>query len=395
MADKRDYYDVLGVARGASDDEVKKAYRGVAKKYHPDKNPGNKEAEERFKEAQEAYEVLSDSSKRQMYDQYGHAGVDPSYGGGAGGYGGFGGMDDLGDIFSNIFGGGFGGFGGGQRAPRPSRGSDAHASATISFEEAAFGVTKEVEVVRIEGCETCSGSGAKPGTSADKCTKCGGTGQVRVQQRTAFGVMSTSRVCDECGGTGKVIKSPCDTCKGKGKVRRTRKISVNIPAGIDDGQTIYMSGQGNAGNLGGPSGDLLVTISVRPHAFFERRGADVWCEVPISFADACLGTEVVVNTLDGKVRQKIPEGTQTHTVFRLSGKGIPYLKSRGKGDQYVRIVVEVPKGLTSEQKQKLADFNRSMTGGGKPPTVVDEKKGKSIFDLFNKDKDKEKEDEAE
>lgn len=392
MADKRDYYDVLGVARGASDEEIKKAYRALAKKYHPDRNPGNKEAEEHFKEAQEAYEILSDPQKKQLYDQYGHAGVDPSYGGGAGGPGwggGFAGMDDLGDIFSNIF-GGFGGFTGQQsRGPRPSRGSDAHATVSISFEEAAKGVTKEVEAVRIESCDKCGGTGAKAGTTAEKCTVCGGTGQVRVQQRTAFGVMSTSRVCEECGGTGKVIKSPCETCKGKGKVRRTRKVPVNIPAGIDDGQTIYLAGQGNAGNLGGPAGDLLITVSVRPHPFFERRGSDIWCEVPISFTDACLGTEIVVNTLDGKVRQKIPEGTQTHTVFRLQGKGIPYLNSRGKGDQFVRVVVEVPKGLTAEQKQKLADFNRSLVGG-KPPTIVDDKKAKNIFDRF-KEKEKDKE----
>lgn len=378
MAEKRDYYDVLGVSKGASDDEIKKAYRTLAKKYHPDRNPGNKEAEEKFKEAQEAYEILSDPQKRQMYDQYGHAGVDPNYGGGAGFGGGYGGFEDLGDIFSSFFGGGFGGFGGQANPNRPRRGDDAHASTIISFEEAAFGLKKEVEVIRIENCETCSGTGAAPGTSTETCTQCHGTGQVRVQQRTAFGVMSTTRVCDKCGGTGQIIKSPCQTCKGKGKVRRTRKIKVNIPAGIDDGQTLCIRGEGNAGSRGGPAGDLMVSVSVRPHPLFERRGSDVFLEVPISFADACLGTDLEVPTLDGKVLQKIPAGTASHTTFRLQNRGIQHLNSRGRGDQYVKVTVEVPKNLTNEQKERLMDFDRAMKGGAKP-IVSDEKEGKKNF----------------
>jgi len=383
MADKRDYYDVLGVSKGATDDEIKKAYRSLAKKYHPDRNPGNKEAEEKFKEVQEAYEILSDAQKRQLYDQYGHAGVDPSYGGGAGYGAGFGGFEDLGDIFSSFFGGGFAG--GGANPNRPRRGDDAHASTTISFEEAAFGVKQEVEVVRIENCETCSGSGAAPGSSVETCTQCGGSGQVRVQQRTAFGVMSTSRVCDKCGGKGQIIKEPCNTCKGKGKVRRTKKIKVNIPAGIDDGQTLCVRGEGNAGSRGGPAGDLMVSITVRPHPIFERHGSDVSMDVPISFADACLGAELEIPTLDGKVLQKIPPGTASHTVFRLQNKGIPHLNSRGRGDQYVRVTVEVPKNLTAEQKEHLKNFDRSIKGGGGKPVVSDEKEGKKGF--FGKLKD--------
>lgn len=378
MAEKRDYYDVLGVSKGATDDEIKKAYRTLAKKYHPDRNPGNKEAEEKFKEAQEAYEILCDPNKRQMYDQYGHAGVDPTYAGG-GGFGGYGGFEDLGDIFSSFFGGGFGGGFGGQANPnRPRKGDDAHATTTISFEEAAFGVKKEVEVVRIEACETCSGTGAAPGTSTETCTQCGGTGQVRMQQRTAFGVMSTTRVCDKCGGTGQIIKTPCQTCKGKGKVRRTRKIKVNVPAGIDEGQTLCVRGEGNAGSKGGPAGDLMVTITIRPHPVFERRGNDIFMEVPISFADACLGTELEVPTLEGKVLQKIPAGTASHTTFRLQNKGIQHLNSRGRGDQYVKVTVEVPKSLTNEQKERLTDFDRAMKGGGKP-IVSEEKEGKKKF----------------
>ncbi|MBQ6001154.1 MAG: molecular chaperone DnaJ [Clostridia bacterium] len=367
MAEKRDYYDVLGVSKGASDDEIKKAYRTLAKKYHPDRNPGNKEAENKFKEVQEAYEILSDSQKRQLYDQYGHAGVDPNYGGTAGGYGFGGGFEDLGDIFSSIFGGG-GGFGfGGQANPnRPRRGDDAHATTTISFEEAAFGVKKEVEVVRIETCTACSGTGAAAGSGVETCTHCHGTGQIRVQQRTAFGVMSTSRVCDQCGGTGQIIKTPCQTCKGKGKVRRTRKIKVNIPAGIDEGQTLCIRGEGNAGSNGGPAGDLMVTISIRPHPIFERRGSDVMVDIPVSFADVCLGTEVEVPTLDGKIRQKIPSGTASHTVFRLQNRGIQNLHARGRGDQYVRVIVEVPKNLTEEQRKKISELDRVLKGGAKP-----------------------------
>lgn len=369
MANTRDYYDILGVSKGASTDDIKKAYRALAKKHHPDLNPGNKDAEEKFKEAQKAYEVLSDPQMRARYDQYGHAGVDQNFGEG-GGFSGFSGFEDLGDIFSNIFGGGFSGFQSTQNAQRPRRGDDAHTGTTISFEEAAFGVKKDVEVVRIEACETCGGTGAASGTFVETCTQCGGSGQVRVQQRTAFGVMSTARMCDKCSGTGQIIKTPCDTCKGKGRVRRTRKIKVNIPGGIDDGQTVFIRNEGNAGARGGPAGDLMVTVSVRPHPVFERRGSDIYLDVTIPFADACLGTELELPTLDGKVRQKIPEGTQSHTVFRLNNRGVQHLNARGRGDQYVKVMVEVPTALTEEQREKLLDFSHAMKGG--KPMKVDQ-----------------------
>ncbi len=380
MADKRDYYDVLGVSKGASDDEIKKAYRSLAKKHHPDKNPGNKQAEEKFKEAQEAYEVLSDSTKKQRYDAYGHAGVDPSFGaGGAGGFGGgFGDFSDLGDIFSNIFGGGGFGFGGPQNPNRPRKGDDAHANTTVEFSDAAFGVKKEVEIVRIEKCEDCNGSGAQKGTEVETCSQCKGSGQMRVQQRTAFGVMSTTRICDRCGGTGSIIKNPCNTCKGKAKVRRTRKIDVNVPAGIDDGQSILLRGEGNAGSNGGPSGDLLVSVRVREHEFFERVGNDILCETKVEFADAVFGTEIEVNTLEGKVKLKIPAGTQSGSDFRLSGKGIPHLNSRGKGDQYVKVVIPTPKGLSDLQKEKLREFDQTMRDA--PPRPPKDSKPKGFFE---------------
>jgi len=362
MADNRDFYDVLGVSKGANEEDIKKAYRSLAKKYHPDYNPGNKDAEEKFKEVQKAYEVLSDSDKRARYDQYGHAGVDNPYGGtGAGGFG-----VDLGDIFSDIF-GGFG-FGAQSQANRPRKGDDAHATTAVSFEEAAFGAKKDVEVVRVENCESCDGTGAQAGTKVETCTQCNGSGQVRVQQRTAFGVMSTARVCDKCNGSGQIIKTPCGTCKGKGRVRKTRTIKVNIPAGIDDKQTIFIRNEGNAGSLGGPAGDLFVAVTVRPHPLFERKGSDVYLDVNISFTEACLGTELEVPTLDGRVRQKIPEGTQSHTMFRLNNRGIAHLNSRGRGDQYVKVIVDVPSGLSEEQRSRLLDFKHAMDGG-KPVRV--------------------------
>jgi len=366
MAEKRDYYEVLGLQKGASDDDIKKSYRKLAKQYHPDLHPGDKECEEKFKEASEAYEILSDPDKKAKYDQFGHAAFDPSAGFNGGGFGGgFGDFGDLGDILGNIFGGGFGGFGGGgaQRRNAPQKGESVRVRLSVTFEEAAFGCKREINVPRIEDCEDCKGTGCKPGTSPETCPDCKGAGTVRTQQRTPFGVMASTTECRRCGGTGKLIKEPCPKCSGKGKVRRTRTISVNIPAGIDDGQTISLRGQGHVGLNGGPMGDLLITVSVKAHPLFERDGASVLFEMPISFAQAALGAEVEVPTLDGKVKYTIPEGTQTGTTFRLRGKGIPYLNGSNRGDQYVTVFIETPKNLTKEQKDLLRQFAES-TGEG-------------------------------
>ena len=362
LADKRDYYEVLGVQKGASEDEIKKAYRKMAKKYHPDLNPGDKEAETKFKEVNEAYEILSDSDKKARYDHFGHAGVDPNFGAGQGGYGagGFGGFDfgdmgDLGDIFGSIFGGGFGG--GQSRSPNAARrGSDINVSATISFEEAAKGCQIEVNAPRVDNCSACGGSGAEKGHSPVTCPDCGGRGQVRQSQRTPFGVMQTQRTCPRCGGKGKIIDHPCKQCSGTGRQRRPRKLAVNVPAGIDDGQAINLRGQGDVGINGGPAGDLHVVINVRPHPLFERDGFDVWCEIPLTYAQAALGAEITVPTLDGKVSYKVHEGTQPGDVFRLKDKGIQRLNGRGRGSQYVRVTVEVPKNLSEKQKQILKEF---------------------------------------
>ena len=352
MADKRDYYEVLGVAKGATDDELKKAYRQLAKKYHPDLNPGDKEAEAKFKEVNEAYEVLSDKEKRARYDQFGHAGVDPNFGGGAGGGNPFQGGFDFTDIFDSFF----GGFGGGSRRANPNaprRGSDVQANIAISFEEAAKGCKKTVTYSQIETCADCHGTGAAAGTSPKTCEHCHGTGQVRINQRTPFGVVQSSQTCDRCGGTGKIVETPCKTCDGKGRVRRHKSIEITVPAGIDDEQILNVGGKGNAGVNGGPNGDLHVYVSVRPHPIFERRGNDVWCEMPITFTQAALGADVEVPTLDGKVSYHVHDGTQPGDVFRLKGKGIQGLGSRMRGDQYVQVTVEVPRNVTREQKDLL------------------------------------------
>ena len=361
MADKRDYYEVLGLKKGASEDEIKKAYRKLAKENHPDLHPGDKDAEARFKEINEAYEVLSDTDKRAKYDQFGHAAFDPNAGfGGASGF--TGDFSGFGDIFSDIFGGGFGDiFGGGARQRNgPQRGESIRAGITITFEEAAFGCTKEINVNRIDTCDSCQGTGCAPGTSPEVRSNCGGTGTVRVQQRTPLGVFATSSACPKCGGTGKIIQQPCQTCRGSGTVRKQRKISVNIPAGIDDGQTISLRGQGHAGKNGGPAGDLLVTVAVKPHPQFQRDGSSVLYTMPISFVQAALGAELEVPTLDGKVKYTLPEGTQTGTVFRLRGKGIPFLRGSGRGDQFVTVNVVVPKGLSGHQKDLLRQFGEAM-----------------------------------
>jgi len=381
MADKRDYYEVLGLAKGASDDDIKKAYRRLAKQYHPDLHPDDKEAEAKFKELNEAYEVLSDAEKKSRYDQFGFAGVDPSYGagayGGAGGFGGEGFDFDLGDIFGSFFGGGFGGSARSRTAPR--RGESVHASLAISFEEAAFGCEKEISVNRVDVCDACGGNGCEPGTTAETCGNCGGTGTVRTQQRTPFGVMQSTADCPNCGGTGKIIHQPCKACRGSGHVRRQHKINVNIPAGIDDGQTVSLRGQGHAGANGGPAGDLLITVAVRPHSLFRRDGTSVYCEMHITIPQAALGMELEVPTLDGKVKYTVPEGTQSGDVFRLRGKGIPNLRSQGRGDQYVTVIVDIPKSLTAEQRelmQKLADSMGSPAGTAGSKGFFDKKKKK-------------------
>ena len=364
MAEKRDYYEVLGVSKNASEDEIKRAYKKLARKYHPDMNPGDKEAEEKFKEVNEANEVLSNPEKKAKYDQFGFAGVDPNYGAGQGGYGGAGGFDfgDLGDIFGSFFGGGFGG--GGRRNPNaPQRGESIRASLSVDFTEAAFGCEKSITIDRFEQCPTCKGKGCAPGTTPEVCTECHGTGTVTQAQRTPFGMMQSQTVCPKCRGKGQIIHQPCPDCRGAGVVRKRRTIQVNIPAGIDNGQTISLRGQGHSGKNGGPAGDLLITVMVRPHEIFRRDGTAVFCEAPITFTQAVLGGTLEIPTIDGKVKYDIPEGTQTGTVFRLRGKGIPVLNGRGRGDQYVTVNIETPRNLNREQKEALKKFSESLGEG--------------------------------
>ena len=371
MAEKRDYYEVLGIGKNATDAEIKSAYRKLAKKYHPDLNPGDKEAEEKFKEVNEANDVLSDPQKRQRYDQFGFAGVDPNYaaanGGGAGGFGGgFGGVD-LGDIFGDIFGGGFGGgfsgFGGGsstRTANAPRKGHDIQASVILTFEEAAHGCSKKITINRQDTCPDCGGTGAAQGTSPETCPDCGGRGYVVTQQRTPFGVMQSQQPCSHCGGRGTIIRNPCKTCRGTGKTAARKSLEINIPAGIDDDQNIALRGQGDAGSNGGPAGDVIVHVTVKADPMFERDGYDVTIHVPITFSQAVLGDDVEVPTVDGRIVQHIPEGTQSGTKFRLRGQGIQYLNGRGRGDQYVIVDVEIPKKVTRAQREALKAFEDSM-----------------------------------
>ena len=370
MADKRDYYEVLGLQKGAGEDEIKKAYRRLAKENHPDMNPGDKNAEARFKEIGEAYEVLSDPEKRSRYDQFGFAGVDPNFAanqGGAGGFGGgFGGFGDfdIGDIFDSFFGGGTRSAGG-SRTNAARRGENIRVQAELTFEEAAFGCTKEIPVSRIENCPECGGSGCEKGTTPEVCKRCSGTGTVRSQVRTAFGVMSSTAPCPECSGTGRIIHSPCPKCRGKGAVRKNTTAKVEFPAGIDDGQTLSVHGLGHRGANGGLAGDLLVTVSVLPHSQFERDGFNVYYNMPITITQAALGDSVEVPTLDGKVKYTIPDGTQTGTVFRLRGKGIQRLNSSGRGDQFVTVTVQTPMNLTAEQKELLRKLGETFGEEGK------------------------------
>ena len=358
MADKRDYYEVLGVQKTASEEDIKTAYRKLAKENHPDLHPGDKACEERFKEINEAYEVLSDPDKRSRYDQYGHAAFDPN-----GGFSGAG-FDDMGSIFNDIFSGfGFGDiFGGGSRqnSNAARKGESIRTNVSISFEEAAFGCKKEITVDKVELCPDCKGSGSAPGTSPEVCPECHGTGTVRTTQRTPFGMVQSSGPCSRCHGKGKIITKPCPHCHGGGAVRTKHKISISIPAGIDDGQTVSVRGQGNAGINGGPAGDLLVYVIVRPHSRFERDGANVLLDQTITFTQAALGDEIEVPTLDGNVKLAIPEGTQPGSVFRMRGKGIPYLRSSGRGDEFVTVHVQVPRNMTASQKELLRQFAGAM-----------------------------------
>lgn len=356
MSDKRDYYDVLGVAKGADEAAIKKAYRSLAKKYHPDMNPGDAEAEKKFKEVNEAYAILSDPEKKQQYDQFGHAAFEqggPGFGGGFGGFEGFGGF---GDIFSDLFGGGFGG-GSSTRRNGPRRGDDVGATVTVTFEEAAFGVKKDVSFNRIEKCPDCSGSGAEKGTHAETCSVCGGTGQRRVVQRMAGMQFQSTVTCDSCRGTGKIIKNPCTNCRGTGYVKVTKKLSVSIPAGIDDGERIALHGEGCDGKNGGPTGDLIITVRVKRHSVFERDGYNIYCDVPITVAEATLGAEITVPTLEGNIQYNIPEGTQPSTSFTIRQKGIPHVNnSNRRGDLIFTVNVEIPKGLNEKQKDHMRAF---------------------------------------
>ena len=361
MAEKRDYYEVLGVRKDATADEIKKAYRKVTKENHPDLHPGDKACEERFKEANEAYEVLSDEEKRKKYDQYGHAAFDPNagFGGGFDGFGG--GFGDFSDIFSSF--GDIFGFGSSTQTRNPNaprRGDNIRTQLNISFEEAAFGCEKELNIPRVETCPDCNGNGCAPGTTPEICPDCNGSGQVRTTQRTPFGMAQTMSACSKCRGTGKIIHQPCKSCRGAGYIRRQHKINVKVPAGIDDGQAIPLRGKGNAGANGGPAGDIYISIIVRPHALFEREGTSVYLTQDISYPEAALGAEAEVPTLDGKVKLTIPEGTQPGAVFRLRGKGVPYLRGNGRGDQFVTVDITVPKNLNSHQKEALRAYAEAM-----------------------------------
>lgn len=377
LATKKDYYEVLGISKGANDDEIKKAYRKMAKKFHPDTNPGNKEAEDKFKEVSEAYEVLSDSQKKAQYDQFGHAAFEQGMGGG-GFYGGGGfdfDMGDIGDIFGSMF-----GFGGGSaRQNGPKRGSDVNVNIQIAFEEAIFGTTKEISVTIYDECDTCHGTGAKPGTHAETCKKCNGTGQERFVQQSMFGAVTSVRTCSSCHGTGKQIKEPCSTCRGAGKVRKTKKFEVNIPKGIDNGQTIRLAGKGEVGERGGSYGDLLVTVYIEPNRTFIRKGTNIYCDVPIDFVQAALGGEIIIKTVDGEQKYTIKPGTQPETIVTLRGVGVPNLRNpKIRGDQIVTLKVKIPTSLTEKQKEALRNFY------GDTSSVED------TFDIKNKEAEDEK-----
>ena len=385
MAEKRDYYEILGIEKGATEEEIKKAYRKKARETHPDLHPDDPSYVEKFQEVNEAHEVLSDPEKRARYDQFGHAGVDPSYGGGsAGGTAGFGDMDD---ILNNIF-GGFGGFGFGSggtsrsaNANAPKRGGDLRESVIITFMEACKGKKQELSVNRMCSCDMCNGTGATAGSSTEVCPECKGRGSIKVTQQSLFGMVSSTKICPHCSGKGKIIKNPCSKCKGSGRLRVRKTVTVDIPAGIDDNQTMRVSGMGDCGINGGPSGDLLVNVNIKPHPIFKREGYDVHCDIPITYMEAVLGAEITVPTIDGDVKYNISEGTQTGTVFRLKGKGVKKLHYDERGNQYVRVYVEVPKGLNKKQKELLQEFGNSLTEKNQPTKKGFFDKLKSKFDL--------------
>ena len=381
MADKRDYYEVLGISKNASDAEIKKAYRSMAKKYHPDMNPGDAEAEAKFKEVNEAYAVLSDADKKSQYDRFGHSAFEQ---GGQGAYGGGFGADfgDLGDIFGSIFGGGFGGFGSSrQNRNAPMRGEDVMARVTVSFEEAVFGVKKDISFQKIQKCPDCSGSGAAKGSTVDTCQACGGSGQRRITQRIGGMAFQSTATCDSCRGNGKIIKKPCSNCRGTGYIKINKTLSVNIPAGIDGGERIALRGQGCDGRNGGPAGDLIIQISVKGHSFFERDGVNIYCDIPITVSEAVLGAEIEVPTLEGKHKFVIPEGTQTGTQFTLKQKGVPHVNnSNRRGDLIFSVTVEIPKGLNEKQKNAMRSFAEACNDN------VYVKKKSFFKKLFDKDK---------
>ncbi len=374
MAEQRDYYDVLGVTKSASESEIKKAYRKVAKQYHPDINPEDESAAHKFREATEAYEILSDANKRQQYDQFGHAAFSqggPGQGGFSGGFG----FGDMGDMFGDIFGDFFGGGGRGQRNG-PMKGASLRASIELDFKDAVFGTEKKLKIMVSEECETCHGSGAKPGTQPETCTQCGGSGQVRYNQQTILGTIASTKTCPSCQGSGKIIKEKCPSCSGVGYKKQEKTISVTIPPGIDNGQTIRIKGKGEPGQNGGPHGDILVTIYIRPHEQFERHGIDLYYSMKISFAQAALGAELQVPTLEGKVTYDMSPGTQTGTRFRLRGQGVPRLNhSKARGDLYVDVIVETPKKLNQRQKEALEELAEAFD-----EEISSSKKKKGIFD---------------
>ena len=377
MADKRDYYEILGVSKTATDDELKKAYRKLAKQYHPDVNPNNPEAEAKFKEAGEAYQILSNPETRAKYDQFGHAAFDGTGGGYGGGYGGGGFGFDVNDIFESIFGGGFGGGFGGRASRGPQRGADLRTSVDITFEEAAFGTQKEITITKNVSCDECEGTGSKSKTTK-RCTTCNGSGQVQVKQNTPFGQFMNVKTCDKCGGTGKIIEDPCNVCRGKGITKKAVKVNVKIPAGIDNGQAISIAGMGEPGSKGGPAGNLLVSVRVRPHKILKRDGYDIHVDKEISMAQAVLGDTVKIDTIDGQVEINIPEGTQSGVSLRMKGKGVQRLQSSSRGDQYVHVTVKIPNRLNDKQKELLKQFDEAM-GGTLENAKSDEPQEKKSF----------------
>ncbi|MBK5242601.1 molecular chaperone DnaJ [Clostridium sp.] len=373
---KKDYYETLGIERGASDEEIKKAFKKAALKYHPDRNPDNKAAEDKFKEMNEAYQVLSNPEKKSNYDQYGTADAGGSGFDGSSGFGGFGG-GGFGDIFGDIFGGGFS-----QRNQNgPQKGADLEYNLNLSFEESVFGIEKEVSITKNEKCSECGGSGAKAGTTPKTCDKCGGNGQIKVQRNTAFGSFASMSTCDKCGGRGKIISEPCRNCHGSGKERKNRKIKINVPGGVDTGNVMPLRGQGEPGEKGGPSGDLYINIRVAPHKTFKRNGIDIHIESHVSFGYASLGTEIKVPTVDGDVKYKVPAGTQSGTVFRLKSKGVPRVNGHGRGDQYVKVIVDVPKSLNDKQKTALKIY---MEASGEIVEVSEENKKSFVDKILGK-----------